>query len=160
MNKKITVLAIILLVVSVGLLSGCTNKSETSGDTDKVELVFYDVYTQASKDYPATSDANWETLSEGFKDEVIPELVPFYEEGYHYGRYLVSGKVKNIAGEYLDKLNVIIIFYDSANNELYRDGDSISGLANSYTETFEGVFRQYRDYFENVHHVSFEFEVS
>jgi hypothetical protein len=41
--KKIAILLIVLIMVSVGFLSGCNESNETKSDTDKVELVSYTV---------------------------------------------------------------------------------------------------------------------
>ena len=43
--KKTTVLAVILLLVSVSFLCGCNEETSSTGDTDKVELVSSNVET-------------------------------------------------------------------------------------------------------------------
>ena len=138
MNKYYIVIGIIFVLLMVGL-SGCTEQ-EISGDADKVELVSYNVQTQIWDD-------GYKTIGDGFIHSEDAEL------------YLITGTVKNIAGETLISVNITANFYDNTNNFLKEKTTYLGGIPNTYTEDFGIYYFVNEEYFENVCGLKFEFEV-
>jgi hypothetical protein len=143
MNKKIFVFGLIFLFICI-CLSGCNNQTgQTTGDSDKIELVSYNVetYGELSK-----------KLGDGF---VHSEDAVKYE---------ITGTIKNIAGYTLEQLEITAKFYDK--NDMYLDSLTVTmfGIQDTYTEDFtiratsSGLFITDIDGFESVESVRFEFE--
>jgi len=131
MKKKLIVTGIVVILITIGL-SGCNESGQTAGDTDKIELVDYDVETKSI-------------------------AVNTYDD-----YKLVSGTIRNIAGEPIHKVTVSVKFYDSNDNLLHTETDDVWDIANSYTEYFEVAYWHTDQYYENVdwNDIRFEFKVS
>ena len=138
MKKHLIVSGIVFVLLIVGL-SGCSEQ-ETSGAIDKLELISYKVETQKW-------DKGYKTISNGFNHSEDAEL------------YLITGTVKNIAGETLINVNITAKFYDNTNNFLKEKTTYIGGIPNTYTEDFGIYYFVNEEYFENVCSVKFELEV-
>ena len=139
--KKMLIFLIILLTSSSIFLSGCNKPSGlTSGDTDKVELVSYAVETQKQYSY--------QKIGDGF----------IHSEDAH--RYQITGTVKNIAGRYIDQINVTARFYDSDNEYLHSENFYVNYLNKRDTQNFIMMYYNYEENFEVVERVRFVFTVT
>lgn len=149
--KKASMLLIALMVVSVGLLSGCTQNGDVSGDTSKVELVSYDVKTTWRTGTYSSDIQNHE--QDGFYHDIPSDAYSM--------KYIITGTVKNIAGKMLNSVKITAKFYDSNDNYLDSESTTKSNLANSYTWDFTiTYYSSSGSYFENIDKVKFEFEAS
>jgi len=156
MNKHLIVIGIVILLLAVGL-SGCTENADVSGDISKVDLVDYEVKTI------------WYTLGDenperpGSFPVVENERDGFYHnypnEQYTEPKYQISGTIKNIAGEMLDRIDITAKFYDINDNYLASKSATKYSLADSYTWDFTIMYHS-GQYFENIDKVKFEFEAS
>lgn len=139
MNKNLIIIGIIFFLLIVGF-NGCT-KQETSKDINKVELVSYNIETQKW-------DYGYKTIGNSFIHSEDAEL------------YLITGTVKNIAGEMLNSIKITAKFYDNKHNFLREETTYLWSIANTYTEDFRISYYDTEKYFENVCDVIFEFEVT
>ena len=142
MKKHLIASGIVLLLLLVGF-NGCTELNdnvESSGESDKLELVSYNVETQKWDD-------GYKAIGDGFIHSGDAEL------------YLITGIVKNIAGETLISVNITAKFYDNTNNLLKEKTTYLGGIPNTYTEDFGIYYFVNEEYFENVCSVKFELEV-
>ena len=142
MKKHLVVIGIIFVLLMVGF-SGCTELNgnvESSGEIEKVELVSYKVETQKW-------DYGYKTIGNGFNYSKDAEL------------YLITGTVKNIAGETIISVNITAKFYDSTNIFLKEKTTYLGGIPNTRTEDFGIYYFANEKYFENIRVVKFEFEV-
>ena len=146
MNKT-TIFLVAILVISVSLLSGCNEKSETSGETDKVELVEYDVKTEWIVEVGEQYEYS---TTDGFNQNQPQNSVA--------NRIIVTGVVKNIAGEKLGKIIIKTKFFDSNNNYLDEFSYYCWDVANSYTADFNIIYSG--QYVEDVDSLKFEFSTS
>ncbi len=161
MNKKI-VLLIAFTVVSVGLLSGCT---DSSGD---IQIVDYDVST------------SWHTFS-GFNK------IEHAENGFYHNYpddvkddsrnvyYLINGTVKNVGNELVKGITINAICYDENGVELFDtdvpysscyDKFGVASLPKGYSDVFQ--IKIYRNgagdicdtYFDSVESISLVISIS
>ena len=137
--KKYIVIGIMLVLLIFGFC-GCTEQ-QTSGDTNQIQLVGYNVESQIH-DW-----AGSKTLSNGFvySDEV--------------DRYSVEATIKNIGNEFIDIVQVTAKFVDIDGNVLGSDNVLVFDIAVGYTKTFTVYFSD-DDYLEFTNDVRFEFKVS
>ena len=145
--KKTTTFLVAILVISVSLLSGCNEKSETSGETDKVELVEYDVKTEWIVEVGEQYEYS---TTDGFNQNQPQNSVA--------NRIIVTGVVKNIAGEKLGKIIIKTKFFDSNNNYLDEFSYYCWDVANSYTDEFNIIYSG--KFVEDVDSLKFEFSTS
>ena len=122
------------------VFSGCTEQ-ETSVDINKVELVSYNVETQKW-------DKGYKTIGNGFIHSKDAEL------------YLITGTIKNIAGETLKNIKITAKFYDNTNTFLREETTYLENIKNTYTEDFRIYYNATEKYFEKVCGVKFEFKVT
>jgi len=143
--KKHILIPIFIFFISIFLI-GCLEFTEntSSGDTSKIELVNYKIYTYEN-DWGEENYAK--KLSEGFK----PNLANAHG-------YIIEGTIRNIAGEMINA-KVIANFYDKNNNFLHSEDDNLNNIANSYTRDFVIKLSKSSKYFENVNSVKFDLEV-
>jgi len=146
--KTHIVIGLTFVLILIGF-SGCVeqdtsgdNNRDTNGDTDKIELVNYNVYTYHYEGY-----GNYEKLSDGFK----PNLE-------NVDGYIVEGKIKNIAGEIIDVI-ITANFYDKNDSFLHSKTDYLYDIENSYTIDFEIYYGRNNKYFESVDNVKLGLEV-
>lgn len=139
MNKYLILSGFLLFVLMVNL-SGCIVQ-ETSGDTDRLKLINYNVETKKW-------DEGYKTIGKGFIHSMNAEL------------YFINGTVKNIAGEMLNSVNITAKFYDDTNNFLREEITYLGGIPDTYTEDFGIYYFVNEMYFENVTSVKFVFEVT
>ena len=125
---------------SIYINSNC----DVCGDTSEVELLNYDVKT------------TWYSGNQYYERDGFYHDIP---SDASYKRYKVTGTVKNIAGEMLDRVDITAKFYDSNDNYLASEDSWTNNLANSYTYDFYIEYSS-SSYFENIDQVEFEFEVS
>jgi len=137
MKKHLIVIGIIFFLLII-VFSGCTEQ-ETFGDINKVELVSYNIETQKW-------DYGYKTIGDGFIHSEDAEL------------YLITGTVKNIAGESLNSIKITARFYDNTNNFLREKTTYLGNIANTYTEDFRISYVNTEKYFEKICGVKFEFE--
>jgi len=144
MNKHLLIFGIAILIICIGL-SGCNESNETTGATDKVQLVNHIVET-----YGANS--GWEVpvkIGDGF----------MHNEQSKNGYYKVSGTVKNIAGTMLNMVIISVKFYDSNDNYLHTEQYFINSLPNSYTGDFTVSFHaSSSSYYDKAEKVKFEID--
>ena len=159
MKKQLLIFGILLVLITV-VLSGCTQTkdltgqtSDATGDTDKVEITNYNVTT------------TWYIVGE-MEQHAEPGFYHDYPEDAHVTTYTVEGAVKNIAGEYLDQINITAVFCDANNNELDSKITIIRGLDNTDTKDFSFSLSEFYcehhweiGCFKDVDHISFEISV-
>lgn len=138
MYKKFVVGYILVLLI-VGF-SGCSEK-KISGDVDKIELLDYSIETQKYDD-------GYKKIGDGFIHNDNASL------------YLITGTIKNIAGEMINSVNITAKFYDNKNNYLREENAYTGSIENNYTEGFMIKYYYNEKYFENVCGVKFEFKVT
>ena len=145
MKKRLSVIGMVTLLLAFGL-SGCVEQ-ETSGNIiDEVELVSYSVETQ-----------KWEGVNNSYSYEKIGNGFIHSEDAY---RYVITGTLKNIAGEVIDNIRIIANFYDSNSKMIGTLYDLInSDLPNAHTADFNINVYKSVNYFEKIDGVKFEFEV-
>lgn len=118
----------IILFICTGLLSGCTEQSNSENDKTseiaKVKLI----------------DTDYERHS---------TIVGWYD---YY-----KGTIKNVAGYMLNGVSVTVKFYDENDHFLFKRTDTIYYLANTYTKEFSVTVHSYDDYAENIDYVKYEF---
>ncbi len=131
---------IVVIFLILTIFSGCTEQ-EAYGDIDKVELLNYSIETQKY-------DNGYKTIGNGFIHNSDAKL------------YLITGTIKNIAGEMIDSIKITGKFYDNTNNFLREENTYTGSIANAYTEDFRLRYYDNEKYFENVCSVKFEFEVT
>ena len=144
MKKHLSVIGMVTLLLAFGL-SGCVEQ-ETSGNIDEVELVSYSVETQ-----------KWEGVNNSYSYKTIGNGFIHSEDAY---RYVITGTLKNIAGEVIDAVRIIANFYDSNSKAVGTLYDLInSDLPNADTADFSINVYKSVNYFEKIDSVKFEFEV-
>lgn len=155
MKKQLVIIGIVALLVSVGL-SGCSEQNNnntnavTSGDTNLVQLVNYDITTTWAV------SVNWQSqyyVEQGFYHN--------YPSNASLPCYHINGTVKNIAGRMLTSIDVEALLYDV--NNVYLGSESplyssrIVNLPDTYTKSFSIYFYKYAsEYFDNIDHCSFK----
>ena len=146
--KKISILLISLMVISVGFLSGCdetTSNGDITGDSDEVEIVNYKIETFGA--------------DKGFKPEKIGDGF-IHNEKAKNGYYKITGTIKNIAGRMLNNITVKVDFYDRNHSYLASKSDYILNLTNTNTDDFKVICLCYSSYFENVDQIEFDISAS
>jgi hypothetical protein len=150
--KKEIILLVVLIVISIGILCGCTedetsNEDKTeypdediTGDTNKAELLDYKIET-------------WKIGDNLEDDEKIGDGFIHSEEADYY---LITGTIKNIAGEMLNTVKITASFYDDAGKYLDYQSAITTRLANTYTWNFEMIYNYYVGYFYDIEDVIFE----
>ena len=129
MHKNLFVIGIICILIIL-VLNGCIEQ-EKSEYKDKVELVSYNIETQMW-------DNGYKTIGNGFIHSEDAEL------------YLITGIVKNVAGEMLNSIKITANFYDNTHNFLKKKTIDLSGIANASSEDFIISYYDTEEYFENV----------
>ena len=129
-NLLVSTLLITVIVFLLTIFSGCTEQ-DISGDTDKVELLNYSIETQKW-------DYEYKNIGNGFIHSEDADL------------YLITGTVKNIAGELLNSIKITAKFYDKTNNYLREETTYLGSIANTYTENFRISYDDTEKYFEDV----------
>jgi hypothetical protein len=127
------------LIFILFIFIGCIEE-ETYSYSDKIELIDYTVKTQRWDD-------GYKTIKNGFVYSKDAEL------------YLITGTVKNIAGETLIRVNVTAKFYDESNNFLKEKKTYLGGIPNNKTVDFGIYYFVNEEYFGKVFNVKFEFDV-
>ena len=146
--KKITILLIALMVICVGFLSGCDEKTSNggiNGDSDEVELVNYKIET-----FGADLGKKPEKIGDGF----------IHTEKAKNGYYKITGTIKNIAGRMLNNITVKVNFYDINHTYLTSKSDYILNLTNTNTDDFKVIYLGFSSYFENVDQIEFDISAS
>ena len=109
--KKMAILLIAIMVISVGFFSGCdetASNGDINGDTEKVEIVNYKIET-----FGAELGYKPEKIGDGF----------IHTEIAKNGYYKVTGTIKNIAGRMLNIITVKVDFYDINHSYLTSKSD-------------------------------------
>jgi hypothetical protein len=89
-----------MLVISIGLFSGCietTNNDDLTDDTEQVEIVTYKIET-----FGAEIGERPGKIGDGF----------IYNETAKNGYYQITGKIKNIAGRTLNNITIKVDLFD------------------------------------------------
>ncbi len=136
MNKQFIIIGIIFLLLVVSL-SGCSEKKiEIIGDTDKVEMVSYNI---------EVLDKNMEKIGDSLN------------HGGQANFYRISGTVKNIAGFKLAETWVSARLHDR--NEKFLDSRTylIPSLEINENANFTFMFVYSPDYFEKIWNLYFVF---
>jgi hypothetical protein len=155
--KKMILLLIALMVISVGLLSGCTETTDDTDDdaktdySDKVELVSHKIETYGRND-----------------SEYMPPY--FIGDGFNHsekallGYYQITGTIKNNAGVTLNNITIKIDFFDKNHTYLdseYSESKNIFSLPLPDNETADFkinyIYSQHKSYFEGVEEIEFNF---
>jgi hypothetical protein len=146
--KKTSILLIALMVISVGFLSGCdetTTDSDTTGDSDEVELVNYKIETFGAE--------------LGFKPEKIGDGF-IHTEISKNGYYKITGTIKNNAGRMLNIITVKVNFYDINHSYLTSKSDLIENLPDTNTTDFKVIYLGNSSYFEDIEQIEFDISAS
>jgi len=147
MNKNMFVLLFVCLLICIGL-SGCTQTGDVTGDTDKFEIVSYKVESWNNSHYYNIEGSK---IGDGF---IHNDAVNTYK---------VYGVIKNKCGHKAN-IRTTINFCDSNDNLLDSYGFNISGLPNTYEETFTHYFGEYHggknrlEYWSDIDKVNFKLE--
>jgi hypothetical protein len=146
MNKYTIIFVISVLLLLFGLC-GCI-KEEIVDDNGKVELVSYDIKTRWSIDFGNKTE---DYESAGFNHSIPENSINV--------KYEINGTVRNIAGEGLEKIKIIVKFYDENGSLLYDKYNYILYLPDTYTEDFIINSTQIDSKaFKNVDSIKFEFD--
>ena len=146
--KKTILLLIVIMVISVGFLSGCdetTSNGGINGDSDEVELVNYKIET-----FGADLGKKPEKIGDGF----------IHTEKAKNGYYKITGTIKNIAGRMLNNITVKVNFYDINHTYLTSKSDYILNLTNTNTDDFKVIYLCYPSYFEYIDQIEFDISAS
>jgi len=146
--KNTILLIIALMVISVGFLSGCeetTSNGDTTGDSDKVEILNYKIET-----FGADMGMKPEKIGDGF----------IHNEKAKNGYYKITGTIKNIAGRMLNNITVKVDFYDLNHTYLASESDYILNLPDTNTDDFKIIYLCFSNYFENVDQIEFDISAS
>jgi hypothetical protein len=133
-RKKIAIIGIIALLICVGL-SGCTDSSninDSSSDTNKVEIVNYEVFTK------------WKVFvsinKTGIKKYNLIETAGIQQNEPNnteeIDSYIVRGTIKNNAGYLLDEIEIIANYYDNNNVFLNNKSITVYNLQDTSTQGF------------------------
>lgn len=145
--KKTILLLIVIMVISVGFLSGCdetTSNGGINGDSDEVELVNYKIET-----FGADKGSKPEKIGDGF----------IHTEKAKNGYYKITGTIKNIAGRMLNNITVKVDFYDINHTYLASKSDYILNLPDT-TDDFKIIYLCFSSYFENIDQIEFDISAS
>ena len=137
--KKMILLLIALMVISVGFFSGC---NETKNE---VELVNYKIET-----YGAELGMKPEKIGDGF----------IHTEQAKNGYYKIIGTIKNNAGRMLNNITIKIDFYDKNHSYLTSESDYIENLENTNTDDFKVILLCFSSFFEDVDQIEFDISAS
>ncbi len=143
------VIPAILLVLLLGLLSGCISQENPAEDElptiekkSDLEVVSYTVETQK-----LNVNRMFEKLSDGFV---------YSEDAY---RYLVRGEVKNNGTTNISKAYVYVNFYDSNNTLIHQIYDMVFNVVPNDIADFTADFTKYDDEgFQNADYIKFTFK--
>jgi len=117
-------------------MSGCSEFGNGNGWTgEKVKILNYSILTYSSVEGNITN---------GF---VYSEDAKFYK---------INGTAKNIAGETLEKVTIIIKFFDSKNTFLREESTPVYDIKDYESWEFEIIYLSSWDYFEIVDHIEFD----
>jgi len=138
--RKILILGIILIFLTVGF-SGCTEtKSITTGQVsgqDKFEISSYSIESWTWMD---------EKVSDGFNNA---ENVDYYK---------ISGNIKNKEGQ-IANVKIIMKFYDVENKLLGSEEINLRNIPDSatmsFTKNINKHFSRYESYWEEIEKVTF-----
>jgi hypothetical protein len=153
MEKKLVIVGITLVLITIGL-TGCSENGDDGsvdsnaniiGDTDKIEIYDYKESTLG----PYITEKRIHAWS---------------EEGIFYNDtsedYIVEAYARNICEETLDRVEVKCHWYDISNNLLYTDTDSESNKEPGSSFRLYYHLYDYHDFFPDVHHVVLEIIVT
>jgi hypothetical protein len=70
-----------------------------------------------------------------------------------------KGKIKNIGDKTLDKVDVIVIFFDNNNTVLFSKIDTVDNLGIDQEKVFQVMVTNYNQYFQEIDHVEYEFKI-
>ncbi len=187
MNKKLLILVIAILLLTVGL-SGCTTtnqngneSTETSDengstspsneDQDKEKFTTLPDGTKVTGDIDKLKIFNYSIVTE---QEITYNTYEKIADGFVYSenasRYKIYGTTKNIAGKMLNDIKITVEYYDSNNIYLSSRSDTLGildpGIPDTYTWDFEIIYCKetilgVNEYFEYVDHIGgFKISVS
>ena len=141
-NYLIEGISIFIIIITIFLI-GCIESTEntSSGDSSKIELVNYTVYTyEYIHPYP-------NKIADGFNSDLE-----------NVGGYIVEGTIKNIADETVDA-KVIANFYDNNGTLLHSTFDWVNNIDKSDKKEFQIWYRKNEHYFEKIDNVKIELKV-
>ncbi len=136
MEKELFTIATVIILLTVSLC-GCNKTSNVNGWNKKVEIISYSIETYKSVE---------EKISDGF----------VYNKDAKF--YMVKGIVRNIAGKMLDKVTVIVKFYDINNTFLREESTHVNDLEKHHTWDFEIFYLSSWDHFKEVDHIQFDIQ--
>ncbi len=146
--KKVTIILIAFMVISLGFLSGCdkpTSNGGTTEDKDLVEIVNYKIETFGAE--------------LGFKPEKIGDGFIHTEQAKN-GYYKITGTIKNIAGRMLNSITVKVDFYDINNSYLTSKSGYVKNLPDTNTTDFKVIYLGNSSYFEEIEQIEFDISAS
>jgi hypothetical protein len=146
--NKIAILLIALMVIGVGLLSGCdenASNGDTNEDLNNVEIVNYKIETFGA--------------DLGFKPEKIGDGFIHTEQAKN-GYYKITGTIKNNAGRMLNSITVKVDFYDINHSYLTSKSDYIENLPDTNTTDFKVIYLGNSTHFEKIEQIEFNISSS
>lgn len=157
MNKQMSIVGVILIILLSGL-SGCIEQNNDDTGNNELEVVSYSIVTEAYSYNTKANKSIWKSFGEGFKPDNLPEISSgggvYLPEEYYKARYRINVTVKNIADRRLDTISVILNFYDSNDTLLISEQiKNYSGLPDGHIWDFEYEYDYHDDYFERIDHL-------
>lgn len=134
MIKYLKISFLVMLLISIGL-SGCMErKVEIIGDTDRIEILNYEI---------GTYDIDKNKISDGFSND---------NKAYYYK---ITGEVKNIADTPFDRIWVSAKFLDRNDNYLDDGSYMITQFAINEVANFSISYTNSQPYFKDIWNVHF-----
>lgn len=132
--KKLAILLIALMIVSIVFLSGC-NEDNSSGN-NQIQILNHKIETKHGS-YSTTFNTGYGTQMEYVLDGDYKE---------------VTGTIKNIADRNINRVTITVRFYDNDNELLATKTTTVSYLANGVTSDFSVVFGDIEAYYDQYNH--------
>ena len=140
-NKLIIILTIPIIIIAG--FSGC-NEQKVSFNANKIEIVDYTIETYNREIVGCCP--KYVKVTDGFDYHLIDK----------YGYYSITGTIKNNAGKNLDEIFIYVKFYDKNGSYLTSEITTIFNLTDNSTDTFQIIYYNSFNYFEEIDNVKFE----
>jgi hypothetical protein len=134
---KLTSICLLLTLIGCIQQENSNKFMKTTGDTDKIELIDYSI---------SVISASGQKLADNFT----------YIDGMF--AYKINGTIRSIYNNYIQKLQIRAIFYDSDENILNSYETAIYALEYQYIKEFNIYFLD-KDNFKNIDNFTIEFVI-
>lgn len=143
MKKQLVIIGITLVLIVIGL-SGCSQQTEQTSNTNPysndIQISNLKAVTQVIDD-------------SGWGHGVLSTKSGFYHGHEHNDpgaiQYNVSGTIKNIGSKIIDRVDITVRFYNDQGNFLYDESTYVSSLYMGDIDSFNVILEENyaRDYF-------------